>query len=81
LGTTSKNVARCNCYFKKINERRGDVILKAFDVVKELQGPQIFRNSTMITKEELDSHLVAMKTSLANDFDNLMEFLEEELKQ
>jgi hypothetical protein len=35
----------------------------------------------MITKEELDSHLAIMKTSLASDFDNLMEFLEEEIKQ
>jgi hypothetical protein len=66
---------------KKIDERRGDVILKAFDVVKEMQGPQLFINSTMITKEELNSHLVAMKTSLASDFDNLVEFPEEELKQ
>jgi hypothetical protein len=35
----------------------------------------------MITKEELNSDLVAMKTSLASDFDNLVEFPEEELKQ
>jgi hypothetical protein len=27
--------------FKKINERRGNIILKSFDVVKEMQGPQI----------------------------------------
>jgi hypothetical protein len=35
----------------------------------------------MITEEELNSDLVAMKTSLASDFDNLVEFPEEELKQ
>jgi hypothetical protein len=35
----------------------------------------------MITKEELDSHLAAMETSLANDFNNLVEFPKEELKQ
>jgi hypothetical protein len=46
-----------------------------------MQGPQLFRNSSMITKEDLDSHLVTMKTSLANEFDNLMEFPKEELKQ
>jgi hypothetical protein len=62
---------------EKIDERRGDAILKAFDVVKEMQGPHLFRNSTMITKEELDIHLAAMKTSLSNEFDNLMEFPEE----
>jgi hypothetical protein len=66
---------------KKIDERSGDAILKAFDVIKEMQGPQLFRNSAMITKEELDSQLVAMKTSLATDFDNLVEFPEEELKE
>jgi hypothetical protein len=38
-------------------------------------------NSTIITKEELHSHLEEMRTSLANDFDDLMEFPEEELKQ
>jgi hypothetical protein len=66
---------------EKIDERRGDAILKAFDAIKEMQGPQLFINSTMITKEELDSHLVAMKTSLVVDFDNLVEFPEGELKQ
>jgi hypothetical protein len=28
---------------KKINERRGYVILKAFGIVKELQGPETFQ--------------------------------------
>jgi hypothetical protein len=64
---------------EKINERRGYVILKAFGVVKELQGLKFFRNSTMITKEELDSHFRTMKTSLSNNFDNLMEFLKKNL--
>jgi hypothetical protein len=45
-----------------------------------MQGPQLFKHSTMITKEELDSHLETMKTSLANDFDNLVQFTKEELK-
>jgi hypothetical protein len=62
---------------KKINERGGDAILKAFDVVKEMQGPHIFINSAVITEEEINSDLVAMKTSLSSDFDNLMEFPEE----
>jgi hypothetical protein len=66
----------------KINERRDNVtILKAFDVVKELQGRQILRNSAIFSKEELDTHLVAMKTSLANDFENLVEFPKEKVKQ
>jgi hypothetical protein len=29
---------------EKINEKRGDAFLKALDIVKELQGPQILRN-------------------------------------
>jgi hypothetical protein len=46
-----------------------------------MQGPQIFINSTMITKEEINSDLAAMKTSLASELDNLVEFPKEELKQ
>jgi hypothetical protein len=38
------------------------------------------KNLVMITKEELNSDLATMKTSLASDFDNLVEFPKEELK-
>jgi len=38
-------------------ETRGDATLKEIVVVKELHGPNFIRNSTIITKEELDSKL------------------------
>jgi hypothetical protein len=65
---------------ERINEKRGDAFLKALDIVRELQGPQILRNFGIITKEQLDKDLVVVKTSWADEFDSLVEFPEEELK-
>jgi len=45
---------------EKINEKRGYTTLNAISTVKEQQGPIFFNNSTIITKEELDSELATM---------------------
>jgi hypothetical protein len=38
---------------EKINERRGNVVLRAFFVVKESQVPKLFKNSTQSIKKNL----------------------------
>jgi hypothetical protein len=39
---------------EKINEKRGNDFLKGLEIVKELEGPQLLRNSKIITKGNLE---------------------------
>ena len=65
---------------EKIDEKRGDSFLKSFDIVKELQGPQLLRKSGIITKDQLDKDLATVKIAWANKFEILVEFPKEKLK-
>jgi hypothetical protein len=42
-----------NC--KKIDDKRSDSFLKSLEIVKELEGPQLIRESMLITKEQLET--------------------------
>jgi hypothetical protein len=50
------------------------------EIFKELEGPQLLRNSRIITKEKLDKELVVVNTLWAEEFDNLIEFPKDEIK-
>jgi len=67
-----------NC--TKINDKRSNAFLKALEIVKYLKGPQLVRESMLIPKEQLEIELNIIKASWTNEFDNLTDFLEEEIK-
>jgi hypothetical protein len=60
--------------------KRSDSFLKSLDIVKELEGPPLIRESTLLTKEQLESELNILKISWGSEFDNLTNFPEEEIK-
>jgi hypothetical protein len=65
---------------KKIEEKISDSFLKLIEIVKELEGPPLIRESTLLTKEQLESELNILKISWGSEFDNLTSFPEEEIK-
>jgi hypothetical protein len=70
------SIANCT----KINDKRSNAFLKALEIVKDLKGPQLVRESMLIPKEQLETELSVIKASWASEFDNLTDFLEEEIK-
>jgi hypothetical protein len=54
---------------KRIEEKRSDAFLRSLEIVKELEGPPLIRESTMLTKEQLESELNILKISWGSEFD------------
>jgi hypothetical protein len=53
-----------------------DSFLKSVDIVKELEGPPLSRESTLLTKEQLEFELSILEISWGSEFDNITNFLE-----
>jgi hypothetical protein len=70
------SIASCT----KINDKRSNAFLKALEIVKDIEGPQLIRESMLIPKEKLETKLSVIKASWASEFDNLTNFPEEEIK-
>jgi hypothetical protein len=64
-----------------INSKISDLFLKLVDLTKELEGPHLIMDSILLSKDQLQEQLEALKTSWASEFDNLTEFLEEEVEK
>jgi hypothetical protein len=65
---------------EKVDGKRSDSFLKSLEIVKKLEGPQLVRESKLLTKEQLETELNILKTSWDSEFDNLTNFLEDEIK-
>jgi len=65
----------------KINDISSDFLLKAIKVVDDLCGPRMIRDSVLITKDILKNELNDISESMALEFDNIIDFSEEEIKK
>jgi hypothetical protein len=59
-----------------INSKRSDLFLKLVDLTKELEGPHFIMDSILLTKDQLQEQLEALKISWASEFNILTKFLE-----
>jgi hypothetical protein len=65
---------------KKVDEKRSYLFFKSLEIVKKLEGPQLVRESKLLTKDKLGMELNILKTLWDNVFDNITKFLEDEIK-
>jgi hypothetical protein len=63
----------------RVNDKRSNAFLKALEVVKDLEGPKFIRDLGIIKKEQLEMELRTIKASWANKFDEINDFLENEI--
>jgi len=66
--------------YTKINDKRSNAFLKALEIVKDHEIPQLVRESMCIHKEQLETKLSVIEASRANEFDNVNDFMEEKIK-
>jgi hypothetical protein len=64
-----------------INSKRSDIFFKLLDVTKELEGPHLIMDTIFLTKDRMQEQLDALKISWANEFNDLTEFLQEEVEK
>jgi hypothetical protein len=64
-----------------INGKRGDLFLKLVDLTKELRGPHLIMDSILLSKDQLQEHLDALKVSWENEFNEITEYSEEEVEK
>jgi hypothetical protein len=63
------------------NSKRINLFLKLVEFTKELEGPHFIMNSILISMDQLQEYMEALKTSWASEFNNLAEFLEEYIEK
>jgi hypothetical protein len=63
-----------------INTKRGDVFLKLVDLTKELDIPHLIMDTMLLSKEKLQEQLEALKVSWASEFNDSIEYSEEEVE-
>jgi hypothetical protein len=63
-----------------INIKRGDIFLKLVDLTKELDGPHLIMDTILLSREQLQEQLEALKVAWANEFSDSIEFSEEEIE-
>jgi hypothetical protein len=51
-----------------------DSFLKSLDIVKELEGPPLIRESMLLTREQLEYELNILNISWGSEFENLTKF-------
>jgi hypothetical protein len=66
--------------YTKINDKRSGAFFKELEIVKYIEGPPLITNFVVITKERLNIELSVIKSSWESYFDDLVEFMEEEIK-
>jgi hypothetical protein len=64
-----------------INTKRSDVFLKLVDLTKELKGPHLIMDSILLSKDQLQEQLDALKISWESEFNDLTEYSEEEVEK
>jgi hypothetical protein len=64
-----------------INTKRGDLFLNLVDLTKELRGPHLIMDSILLSKDQLQEHLDALKISWENEFNEITEYSEEEVEK
>jgi hypothetical protein len=51
--------------------RKSTLFLKVVDIVKELEGPTLIRDSTLLTKDQMEAELSTLKVAWGTEFDDL----------
>jgi len=65
--------ATCDSLMKK----KSSLFLKALDVIKELEGPLLIKESKLLNKDQVETKLRTQRTTSGVEFDDLENFLEE----
>jgi hypothetical protein len=55
----------------KVNDKGNGALFKALEIVKDLKGPPLIRDSMIITKEQWNTELGVVKASWESEFDDL----------
>jgi len=66
---------------KSLRNRKSDLFLKLVSLTKELDGPNLLMDTMILTKESLMGQLEALKVVLANEFNETIEFSEDEVEK
>ena len=57
------------------------MFLEVLQIVQDLNGPRIIRNSELITKDMLRAKLEKLKESMERQFDDIIDFTIEETRK
>jgi hypothetical protein len=63
-----------------LEEKKSVTLFQTIEVISELGGPIVVKNSTFISVDDMESKLAKLKDKRARDFDNLSDFSEENIK-
>ena len=63
-----------------LEERRSKIFFKVAKSIKELEGPFVIQNSEIISREEFESGLKVIKTTLRVEFNGLTYILKKEIR-
>jgi hypothetical protein len=64
-----------------INTKRGVLFLKRVDLTKEMEGPHLIMDSMLLSKEQLQEKLEALKVSWDSEINNSIEYYKEEVER
>ena len=66
-------ISSCNI----LEDDKSNIFFKVVDVIKELKGPPIIKESILLTKEDMGTELSKLRKIWDNNFDSLTDFSKE----
>jgi hypothetical protein len=62
-----------------LEERKSALFLKNLDIIKELEGPLLIKDSMLLNKDQVEEELSVLRVAWGTKFDDLTNFPKEEL--
>lgn len=67
--------------YDSINGKTDDLFLQLIDLTKEMRGPHLIMDSILLSKEQLQEHMDALKVEWENEFNEITEYSQEEVEK
>jgi hypothetical protein len=66
-----------NSIYNSLEEKKNALFLKVLDIMKELEGPLLIKESMLLNKDQVEAELSVLRVAWGTKLDDIRNFLEE----